>query len=347
MASFFSTVFGGGAEKDAAAKNKAALGQYSLGSLGALDAGLKRSEDALRTGRNSADWYLGRNYDLYDDMRTAGTGILDRGRNDSLTALEGARAAYDPVAALGTKYGSATDLALGALGARGAEGTAAARAAFQAAPGYEFARDQGLEAINRRRAASGMLGSGNADIDAIKFATGLADQTYGDWLTRLQSFMPGELSATSGAATGRAGIGRDMASLLDADTRARLGLEGAVISGQTGANTARGANDVALGNTLAGLYTGDATNKVGVYGNQLAGNTAANNQIAAGQISGAKNALSAGMGLASLAAGAFGAGGMFGAGGAFGGAAGAGPAGAGMFNNMQKFGFQPVSFAGL
>lgn len=46
-------------------------------------------------------------------------------------------------------------------------------------PGYQFAFNQGLQGLNRRRAATGMLGSGNADVDAIQFGQGLASQTLG------------------------------------------------------------------------------------------------------------------------------------------------------------------------
>src|SRR5574343_184441 len=47
MASFLSTLFGGGAEKEAADKNRAALATYQTQGLGALDSGLASSKGYL------------------------------------------------------------------------------------------------------------------------------------------------------------------------------------------------------------------------------------------------------------------------------------------------------------
>jgi hypothetical protein len=318
MANFFDTLFGGGAEREAAERNRAALGQYVQTGNTALDRGLVRSEDAVRTGTNSANSYLTSNYGLYDDLRNTGNGILDRGRADSLAALRDVGAAYDPVAALAAKYGAGTQLYLDSAGVNGADGNARAQAAFNAGPGYAFTRDQGIDALNRRRAAAGMLNSGNADIDALTYGTGLANQTYGSWQDRLAGLINPELTATSTAASGRAGAANNIANVIGQDTAARLGLAQGVTAGQAGVNTSRGANDVALGNSLAGLYTGDAGNRVGIAGNNVSGQMAANNLQAQGQAQGARNLFNGAVSLASLAAGSLGGGGMFGANGAFG-----------------------------
>lgn len=57
---------------------------------------------------------------------------------------------------------------------------------YQATPGFTFARDQGLEAINRNNSAT--RGSGNVLAELTKYATGLASQDYGntrDFLGRM------------------------------------------------------------------------------------------------------------------------------------------------------------------
>lgn len=331
MASWWDNMFSGGAEREAADRNRAALGQYVRTGNNELDRGLAMSEGALRTGANNAGNYLGANYGLYDNLRTDGMGHLDRGRQDSLAALNSARGAYDPLAALGAKYGAGTDLYMDSLGVRGAEGNQRAVDSFQAGPGYEFARDQGLEALNRRRAASGMLNSGNADIDAIKFGTGLADQTYGSWQDRLAGLINPEMQATSGAAAGRAGVDTNIANLYQQDALARLGLEQGVTAGQAGTNTARAGNEVALGNSLGTLYTGDASNRVQIANNNASGQMSANNLQAQGEAQGSRNLFSAGMGLASLAAGGLG-GGSFGS--LFGAAGGGGGMGLGSLGSM-------------
>lgn len=226
MAGFFETLFNGGAEKEAANKNRA----------------------------------------LYGNYLNQGNQYLDQGYGDSTAALGRAKAAYDPLAGLGTKYGAATTLGLDSLGVNGADGNARAVSAFQTGPGYDFARDQGLEAVNRRRATSGMWNSGNNDLDLLTYGTGLANQEYGNWQKNLLGFVSPELSATSGAASGAAGAEGGLAE-------------------------------------LARQFASDRTN---LYGNYTSGNASANNSEAAGKAAGAKNVLGAGLGLASLAMGGMG-----------------------------------------
>lgn len=223
MASFLSTLFGGGAEEEAANKNRALYGTY--GNQGASN---------INAGYTTA-------------------------RGD----LNNALGAYAPLSSLATKYGKGTDLLLDALGTNGAAGNARATGAFQAGPGYDFTLNSGLDALNRRRASGGMLDSGNADLDAIKFGTGLADQTYGDWLTRLSSLVNPELSATSGAATGQAGVQGGLATLATQNSSDLTNLLGNTTSGQANANNLQAQGEAAgaknllgLGTSLLGLGTG-------------------------------------------------------------------------------------------
>ena len=57
-------------------------------------------------------------------------------------------------------------------------------AQLQATPGYQFALDQGLKATQNGFAAKGLASSGPAMAGAGAFATGLADQTYGNQFNR-------------------------------------------------------------------------------------------------------------------------------------------------------------------
>ena len=226
MAGFFDTLFGGGAEQEAADKNRQLLATYGPQAQGYLT-------DAYGTGT---------------------------------TAINQAVGAYQPLAALGTQYNKAGALNLDALGVNGPQGNANATAAFQAGPGYQFQFDQGMDALNRRRAAGGMLNSGNADIDAIKFGQGTANQEYQNWLKNLQASGQMGLQATGAAAAGQAG----------------------------------------QYDTLAQLAQTYGQNQSGVAGNVLSGNMDANKLQAAGEAAGAKNLLGAGLSLASLGMGAFG-----------------------------------------
>ena len=69
-------------------------------------------------------------------------------------------------------------------------------------PGYQFALNQGIEAINRRANAAGMLNSGNADIDAINYAQGLASQNYFDYLNAVQPYFGLGQNAAAGIQSG-------------------------------------------------------------------------------------------------------------------------------------------------
>lgn len=150
--------------------------------------------------------------------------------------------------ALTTNYGNASNLfknlitsyapgsqAYGdAVGANGADGYARAKTNFQTDPGYQFQLDQGLQALQRQHAAAGNLASGNADTDAMKFATGLADQSYGNYVSRLAPYLSGTQTATFG----QAGV----------DT----GLGNALNSSFQGQGTAANTAQTAIGNNNAG-----------------------------------------------------------------------------------------------
>lgn len=210
-------------------------------------------------GKEAAD----KNRDLSASYKSAGLGYLDSGLNSSKGYLDNAVGSFDSLANLGSKYGGATNMLMNALGVNGTAGNKAATDAFQAGPGYEFQLNQGLDAINRRRAAGGMLDSGNADTDAMTYATGLANQSYNGWLGNLGGFISPELSATQGAAAGRASGYGSLANLYQTDAANRIGLEGGYTSGMMGANNqeaqarSQGAKNIAgLGLSLASLGAG-------------------------------------------------------------------------------------------
>lgn len=56
---------------------------------------------------------------------------------------------------------------------------------FQESPDYQFAFDQGLQALDRSAAARGSLYSGGADADRIAYGQGMASQQYGNYYNRL------------------------------------------------------------------------------------------------------------------------------------------------------------------
>lgn len=117
----------------------------------------------------------------------------------------------------------------------GTVGPNSIQASLESLPGYQFARTQGLKATQNAAAARGLGVSGAAIKGAAKFATGLADQTYGDQVNRLQ-----------GVAT----MGQNAA----AQTGSLATQNASTISNNiTGAGNAQAAGNIAAGNAASGV----------------------------------------------------------------------------------------------
>ncbi|MGY3277222.1 hypothetical protein [Bradyrhizobium sp. S3.7.6] len=223
MAGFFDTLFGGGAEAEAAEKNRALASGYNTDAMGYLKSG-------------------------YD------TGT---------TNINKAISAYDPLASLAGKYNQAGDLYLNALGVNGPGGNAAASAAFQNAPGYTGAVTAGLDAINRRRGSSGMYDSGNADEDALTFGQNLQNQQYNTWLQNLAGAGQTGVGLAGNVATGQATGYGNLANLASNYAQNQTGVAGSVLNANTSANTLQAQGEAAgaknllgAGLSLAGLVAG-------------------------------------------------------------------------------------------
>jgi hypothetical protein len=146
---------------------------------------------------------------------TAGaTGALTAGQGGALGALQGgvgsAVGAYDPLAAAAARYGmigaGGANMSADALGLNGPEGVARATAAFHTGPGYNFAVNQGLDALTRAANVGGGVAGGNVLRSAQTFGQGMADQEFKDWLTRVaglgSTYSPLEANALGQVASG-------------------------------------------------------------------------------------------------------------------------------------------------
>lgn len=71
---------------------------------------------------------------------------------------------------------------------------------FQTSPGYEFAREQGIRAIDQAASARGLLGSGGRLRELMRYGTGVANQDYANYMNRLASLAG--LSQSRGQAMG-------------------------------------------------------------------------------------------------------------------------------------------------
>lgn len=262
--------FTGNPAKEAAAKTQDYLRGVQNSGNAAIGTGLTNATGYINDATAAARGALTGGYDT-------ATGAVNTGATNASDALnagygtaggwyDAARADYQPLADLGKKYGGATTLALNSLGVNGQAGTDAARAAFQTGPAYDFNLTQGLEAINRRRNQGGMLDSGNADRDAQVFGAGQASNEYDKWLNNLLGFTNPELQATSGAASGLAGVNQNQAGAATQLGQDQAGVatgRAAMLSdlaSRYGRDTA--GLETGAGNTLAGLETNAAGQRV-------------------------------------------------------------------------------------
>jgi hypothetical protein len=285
----------------------------------------------LTTGFNNARTDLGTGYGAatgaINNGATGALNFLDSGTLSALQQLTQGRTdltanggAFQPLSDLAGKFGAGANLYGDAVGVNGPEGAARATSAFQKGPGYDFTLDQGIGSLSRLANASGKLVGGNTNRDAINYATGLANNTYQQWLTNLSPYNQLTLSATQGAATGNAGINNNLASLdtttaglLDSSGRAKAG-----ISTQQGGSLADIASryyggiaglDTSQGGALAGNAIAGNQNAQGITGSLLQPWLGSFKTDADASNAASANSLNLGMNVAKLAAGAA-AGGM-------------------------------------
>lgn len=181
----------------------------------------------LGQGYDAAQGYLGQAGDLYKGMTAAGQPGLD-------------------------KYGALT-LGSGADIQKALEGTG----------GYQFNMDQGLQALQRSRAAQGMLASGNTDTDTLAFAQGLAGQQLGAERAALQPYLgmyTGGIQGQAGVLGTQAGTATDYfgnrASVLDNTTKSIVGLGSQALLAGDQAKSQNQANMINVGTGIAKLALG-------------------------------------------------------------------------------------------
>lgn len=115
--------------------------------------------------------------------------------------------------------------------------------ALEQTPGYQFARKQGLKAVQNSAAARGLGVSGASLKGAAEYATGLADQTFQNQFSNYQQLLQNKIAqqqATYDRLMGLAGIGQNSA--------ANVG-SGAISTGQS-----IGENITGAANARAGAY---------------------------------------------------------------------------------------------
>lgn len=96
------------------------------------------------------------------------------------------------------------------LGLNGAQGSQNAMTSLQTTPGYQFALGQGQNAVNAGAAANGTLNSGNQALALQQYGTGLASQTYNNYVGQLQPYLQQSNAAASGIAGVNTGLGTSL-----------------------------------------------------------------------------------------------------------------------------------------
>lgn len=215
------------------------------------------------------------NRGLASTYQTQGTGYINSGYDTARGDLTNALGAYAPLSALAQKFGGSIDTLNNAYGVNGAAGGQAAADAFRNSIYSNVSGKAGLDAINRRRAAAGMLDSGNADQDAQSFQTNLVNGQIGNWLSGLGGMSNNALSATSGAAGGQAGVYGGLGALATGRADDLTNLLGGATSANMSANNLQAQGEAAgarnllgLGTSLLGIGTGG--------GNTVGGNLLSN-----------------------------------------------------------------------
>jgi hypothetical protein len=212
MASFLSTLFGGGAEAEAADKDRAAAQLYQGQSLGALQSGYN-----------------------------TGTGAINQGVS-----------AYTPLANLGATYGQAAPAQMAALGIGSPEAVAAAQQNFQNTPGFQAMLDNAAQASGRQSAMANMGSSGNANIQQILGAAGLTNQQYQQYMQNLGQAGQMGINATGTAAAGQAGQYDALANLAQTYAGNQSGVYGNTMQTDVGANNLQAAGEAAGAKNLLG-----------------------------------------------------------------------------------------------
>lgn len=155
---------------------------------------------------------------------------LGRGVEQALPHYQGAIDRYEPWATQGlagfSLYGDS-------LGLNGSDGNARATAAFEASPGFKWQVDQQTDAVARKNAALGMLGSGNTQVAIQDRANQLAKQEYGGWQNNLQNLGQMGLQATGQQANLDRGIGDLYAGLGQNQAGLRMGAANTIVGNNT------------------------------------------------------------------------------------------------------------------
>jgi hypothetical protein len=191
--------------------------------------------------------------------KKGGLRVLNEAQDQYTPEYRQAAAGFQPYTQNGTQLNS---LYTDALGGNGQAGYDNAINAFHTAPGYQFLQQQGEQSALRNNAALGGIASGNTLTDLAKFNTGLADQSYQQWMDNLYRGAGQGLQGAAGQANALMGLGSQFA-----DTGAqKAGIH-------TGAAGALATNDYNLGLGLQNQTAADQASQLSLLQSILGAGT--------------------------------------------------------------------------
>lgn len=188
----------------------------------------------------------------------------DTSRKDALDIYSANYNNLGPYRDVGTNALLALSDKLGIARPAGQENTNTGNPEFKNDPGYKFAFDEGMKAVDAR--FGGMSKSGAKAKALTQFGQGVADQQYGNWLSRL-----GSLASVGQTATGQQGtLGTNLTNTL-----ATIGGQNANAIGAYSANTgillenaaaARASGYVGSAKAINSSIDGGVNNLLALYG---------------------------------------------------------------------------------
>lgn len=251
------------------------MGLFDVFDSGGGRRSARQQNDSLQEAYNMAnqrlDQYAGAERDVLKQGRSDAYGYLDAGVSQAQPWLEKSITPFQGLYDRGTQgidyYGQLVGL--------GGGDPAGMQQTLENIPGYQFARDQGIQALDRQANAKG--NPYNAT-DVLNFTNGLASQNYFNYLDRLNPFFGLAQGAASGLAGGYGNIANLYNQLGANKANVATGVAGSIAD--TYRNQGTGNMNLALGrgqanaDMYANNYAADQAASQNLWGAILSGLTA-------------------------------------------------------------------------
>lgn len=239
----------------------AIAGATLVGGVVASSTGSSAAKQAAATQTQAADESaavsregLAQQESQYEQTRQDTLAQAAQSRSDTLGIYNTSRNDLAPYRSVGQNALLALSDQLGIARPAGMETTNTGNPQFQTDPGYQFAFNEGLKAVDAR--FPGMSKSGAKAQALTQYGQGVADQQYGNWLSRLSSLASVGQTATGQTASLGSNTSGTLASSNPSNTLANLSNASSNAIGNNTTNQVNALNDAAA--ARASGYVGSA-----------------------------------------------------------------------------------------